>query len=166
MSCSDARRNGVFSRGLDNVPYSIIYLHFQTETIPHCFNKSVGGSEKGRSSLKTNGVVFGGANQAHAQIIGNLNTRVNRGGVVIRKASGVVFCLSDDMQFRSMKRRLRRIFCSYIGLTLTKGWTGLGSLTLRGALILPPGFRFGPHIGCGVDLICCGVDLIVCGLAS
>ena len=103
MSCSDARRNGVVSRGLDNVPYSIIYLHFQTETTPHCFNKSLGGSEKGRSSFKRHGVVFGGANQAHAQIIGNHNTRVNRGEVVVRKASGVVFSLSDDIQLRTMK---------------------------------------------------------------
>ena len=125
MSCSDARRNGVVSRGLDNVPYSIIYLHFQTETTPHCFNKSLGGSEKGRSSFKRNGVVFGGANQAHAQIIGNHNTRVNRGGVVVRKASGVVFSLSDDIQFRTMKCGLRRIVASYQGLMLPKGLEAL-----------------------------------------
>ena len=61
------------------------------ETTPHCFNKSSGGSENERSSFKRHGVVFGGANQAHTQIIGNHNTRVNRGGVVVRKASGVVF---------------------------------------------------------------------------
>ena len=117
MSC----RNGVVSRGLDNVPYNIIYLHFQTETNPHCFSKSPGGSEKGRSSFKIDGVVFGGANQALAQIIGNHCTGVNRGGVVFRKASGVVFSLSDDMQFRSMKCRLRRIVAGYQGLMLSKG---------------------------------------------
>ena len=128
MSCSDARRNGVVSRGLDNVTYSIIYLHFQMETTPHCFNKSLGGSENGRSSFKRNGVVFGGANQAHAQIIGNHNTRVNRGGVVVRKASGVVFSLSDDLQFRPMKCWLRRIVASYQGLMLPKG---LEALLLR-----------------------------------
>ena len=70
MGSPDGYENGVVSRELENVRYSIIYLHFQMEATPHLFYKSLDGNENRRSSVNINGIVICVANKAHAKIIG------------------------------------------------------------------------------------------------
>ena len=47
MGSSDAYENGVVTRELENVMYSIIYLHFQMETTPRLRHESLDGNRKG-----------------------------------------------------------------------------------------------------------------------
>ena len=105
MGSSDAYEHGVITRELENVMYSVIYLHFQTEATPYLFHKFLSRNAKRRSSFQIDGVVFCVANGARAKFIGNHCTRVHWGGVVFRKRSGVVFCCSRCVQFHTMKRR-------------------------------------------------------------